>query len=86
MHNVSEILSAVTLLTLIEEGVDVMFLRRTREERQRQHEEGYKQAMQEFSEWNTRRLEAEAQGEAFTEPPPGNDTVKPTKKKRFIFF
>ena len=90
MHNVSEILSAATLLTLIEEGIDVMFLRRTREERQRQHEEGheegYKQAMQEFSEWNTRRLEAEARGEAFTEPPPGNDTVKPTKKKRFIFF
>ena len=86
MHNVSGILSAATLLTLIDEGIDIMFLRRTREERQRQHEEGYKQAMQEFSEWNNRRLEAEARGETFTEPPPGKDTVKPEKKKRFIFF
>ena len=86
MHNVSEILSAATLLTLIDEGVDIMFLRRTREERQKQREEGYQQAVQEFSEWNTRRLEAEARGETFTEAPPGNDTVKSEKKKRFIFF
>ena len=86
MHNVSEILSAATLLTLIDEGVDIMFLRRTREERRKQREEGYQQAMQEVSEWNNRRLEAEARGEPFTEPPPGNDTVKPQKKKRFIFF
>ena len=86
MHNVSEILSAATLLTLIDEGIDIMFLRRTREERRKQREEGYQQAMQEVSEWNTRRLEAEARGETFTEPPPGNDTAKPQKKKRFIFF
>ena len=63
-----------------------MFLRRTREERRKQREEGYQQAVEEFSEWNTRRLEAEARGEAFTEPPSGNDTGKPEKKKRFIFF
>ena len=31
-------------------------------------------------------LEAEARGEAFTEPPPGHDSLKPRKKKRFIFF
>ena len=83
-HNVSEILSAATLLTLLDEGVDIMFLRRTREERRKQREEGYKQAIQEFSEWNTRRLEAEERGDTFTEPPPGQD-VEP-KKKRFIFF
>ena len=86
MPNVSEILSAAALLTLIDEGVDIMFLRRTREKRRKQREEGYKQGIQAFSEWNTRRLEAEARGETFTEPPPGNDTVKPQKKKRFIFF
>ena len=82
--NVSEILSAATLLTLLDEGVDIMFLRRTREERRKQREEGYKQALQEVSEWNTRRLEAEARGDTFTEPPPGQD-VEP-KKKRFICF
>ena len=85
MHNVSEILSAATLLTLIDEGIDIMFLRRTREERRKQREEGYQQGIQEFSEWNTRRLEAEARGEAFTEPP-GHNSLKPQKKKRFIFF
>ena len=84
VHNVSEILSAATLLTLLDEGVDIMFLRRTREERRKNREEGYKQAIQEFSEWNTRRLEAEARGDTFTEPPPGQDAEP--KKKRFIFF
>ena len=62
-----------------------MFLRRTREERRKQREEGYQQAIQEVSEWNTRRLEAEACGETFTEPP-GHDSLKPRKKTRFIFF
>ena len=84
VHNVSEILSAATLLTLLDEGVDIMFLRRTREERRKNREEGYKQAIQEFSQWNTRRLEAEARGNTFTEPPPGQDVAP--KKKRFIFF
>ena len=84
VHNVSEILSAATLLTLLDEGVDIMFLRRTREERRKQREEGYKQAIQEVSEWNTRRLEAEERGDTFTEPPPGQDVE--SKKKRFIFF
>ena len=56
-----------------------MFLRRTREERRKNREEGYKQAIQEFSEWNTRRLEAEERGDTFTEPPPGQD-VEPKKK------
>ena len=86
MHNISEILSAATLLTLIDEGVDIMFLRRTREERKKNREADYEQALFEVTEWNNRRLEAEARGEAFTEPPPGKDTVKPQKKKRFIFF
>ena len=33
-----------------------MFLRRTREERRKNREEDYKKALQEVSEWNTRRL------------------------------
>ena len=86
MHNISEILSAATLLTLIDEGIDIMFLRRTREERKKNREADYEQALSEVTEWNNRRLEAEARGEAFTESPPGKDTVKPQKKKRFIFF
>ena len=85
MHNVSEILSAATLLTLLDEGVDIMFLRRTREERRKNREEDYKQALQEVSEWNDRRLAAESRGETFTEPPPG-ENMENRKKKRFIFF
>ena len=85
MHNVSEILSAATLLTLLDEGVDIMFLRRTREERRKNREEDYKQALQEVSEWNNRRLQAESRGETFTEPPPG-ENMENRKKKRFIFF
>lgn len=85
MHNVSEILSAATLLTLLDEGVDIMFLRRTREERRKNRQEDYKQALQEVSEWNNRRLQAESRGETFTEPPPG-ENMENRKKKRFIFF
>ena len=71
VHNVSEILSAATLLTLLHEGVDIMFLRRTREEWRKQREEGYKQAIQEVSEWNTRRLEAEERGTHLQNHHPG---------------
>ena len=46
-----------------------MFLRRTREERRKQREEGYQQAVQEFSEWNTQRLEAEARAEPLQSHP-----------------
>lgn len=49
-------------------------------------EQGRQEAYQEVSDWNSRRLEAEARGEPFTEPPPGHDSLKPKKKKRFIFF
>ena len=33
--------------------------------------EGQQQVYREIAEWNRRRREAEAQGEKFTEPPPG---------------
>ena len=49
-------------------------------------EQGRQEAYQEVSDWNSRRLEAEARDEPFTEPPPGHDSLKPKKKKRFIFF
>ena len=75
----------ITSVTALDEGVDIMFLRRTREERRKNREEDYKQALQEVSEWNTRRLESEARGEPFTEPMPGYDLPK-RKKRRFLFF
>ena len=85
MHNVSEILSAATLLTLIDEGVDIMFLRRTREERRKQRAEGYQQAVQEFSEWNTRRLEAEARGRNHLQNHPPEMIPENPKRKNASF-
>ena len=84
-NNVSNVLSAATLLTLFDEGVDLMFLRRTREERRKNRQQDYEQALQEVEQWNTRRLDAEVRGESFTEPPPGQNLQK-RKKRRFIFF
>ena len=86
--NVSNILSAATLLTILEEGISLMFYRirlALKEEREIK-EQGRQEAYQEVSDWNSRRLEAEARGETFTEPPPGHDSLKRKKKKRFIFF
>ncbi len=88
LGNVSNILSAATLLTILEEGISLMFYRirlALKEEREIK-EQGRQEAYQEVSDWNRRRLEAEARGETFTEPPPGHDSPKPKKKKRFIFF
>ena len=88
LGNVSNILSAATLLTILEEGISLMFYRirlALKEEREIK-EQGRQEAYQEVSDWNNRRLEAEARGEPFTEPPPGHDSLKPKKKKRFIFF
>ena len=88
LGNVSNILSAATLLTILEEGISLMFYRirlALKEEREIK-EQGRQEAYQEVSDWNSRRLEAEARGETFTEPPPGHDSLKPKKKKRFIFF
>ena len=88
LGNVSNILSAATLLTILEEGISLMFYRirlALKEEREIK-EQGRQEAYQEVSDWNRRRLEAEARGETFTEPPPGHDSPKSKKKKRFIFF
>ena len=88
LGNVSNILSAATLLTILEEGISLMFyrIRLALKEESEIKEQGRQEAYQEVSDWNRRRLEAEARGETFTEPPPGHDSLKPKKKKRFIFF
>ena len=88
LSNVSNILSAATLLTILEEGISLMFyrIRLAFKEEGEIKEQGRQEAYQEVSDWNSRRLEAEARGETFTEPPPGHDSLKPRKKKRFIFF
>ena len=41
--------------------------------------EGIAQAYQEIAAWNTRRLEAEAKGLPFDEPPPSNGAAPPPK-------
>ena len=81
MGNVSNILSGATLLTILEEGISLA-LKEEREIKEQGHQEVY----QEMSDWNRRRLEAEARGRTFTEPPPGHDSLKPRRKKRIIFF
>ena len=88
LSNVSNILSAATLLTILEEGISLMFyrIRLAFKEEGEIKEQGRQEAYQEVFDWNSRRLEAEARGETFTEPPPGHDSLKPRKKKRFIFF
>ena len=48
-------------------------------------EQGRQEAYQEMSDWNSRRLEAEARGETFTEPPPGHNSLKPRKKNASSF-
>ena len=42
-------------------------------------EQGMAQAYQEIAAWNTRRLEAEAKGLPFDEPPPSNGAAPPPK-------
>ena len=79
-RNVSKIMSAATMLTIFEEGGDIMFqrirdtLKKERqwkaEGREEGREEGRAEAYREVAEWNRRRMEAEARGEKFTEPPP----------------
>ena len=62
--NISKILSAATMLTLFEEGIDT--LKKEEQLIAKAKDEVYK----EVSEWDQRRKQAEALGETFTEPPP----------------
>ena len=77
VRNISKIMSAATMLTIFEEGGDIMFqrirdtLKKERQWKAEGREEGREEAYREVAEWNKRRLAAEARGEKFTEPPPG---------------
>jgi len=83
-RNISKIMSAATMLTIFEEAIDIMF-QRIRDTLKRERElkaqisaeameagraEGRAEVYREVAEWNQRRIEAEARGEKFTEPPP----------------
>ncbi len=82
--NISQILSAATMLTIFEEAIDIMF-QRIRDTLKKERElkaqvsaearaegkaEGRAEVYQEVAEWNRRRMAAEARGEEFTEPLP----------------
>lgn len=83
-RNMSAIMSTATMLTIFEEAIDIMFqrirdtLKRERElkaqvsaeAREEGREEGRAEVYREVTEWNRRRMAAEARGEKFTEPPP----------------
>ena len=79
-RNMSGIMSTATMLTIFEEAIDIMF-QRIRDTLKRERElkaqvsaeakaEGRAEVYREVAEWNRRRMEAEARGEKFTEPPP----------------
>ena len=79
-RNTSGIMSTATMLTVFEEGIDIMF-QRIRDTLKKERElkaqvsaeakaEGKAEVYREVAEWNNRRMTAEARGEKFTEPPP----------------
>ena len=70
--NISKILSAATMLTLFEEGIDIMFqrIRDTLKKEEQLIAKAKDEVYKEVSEWDQRRKQAEARGETFTEPPP----------------
>lgn len=79
-ENISKIMSAATMLTILEEGIDIMFQRirdTLRKEKQLIAEVTAEvtakvtdEIYQEIAEWDQRRRQAEARGEPFTEPLP----------------
>ena len=75
-ENISKIMSAATLLTILEEGIDIMFQRirdTLKKEKQLIAEakaEGKAEAYREMAAWDERRRHAESRGEPFTEPLP----------------
>ncbi len=83
-RNMSGIMATATMLTIFEEAIDIMF-QRIRDTLKRERElkaqisaearaegraEGRAEVYREVAEWNQRRIDAEARGEKFTEPPP----------------
>ena len=74
--NISKIMSAATMVTIFEEGIDIMFQRirdsLKREERliAKAKTEAKNEVYKAVADWDERRKQAEARGEPFTEPPP----------------
>lgn len=69
--NVSNILSAATLLTIFEEGLDLMLFRRTREERAKLKEE--KRELEEL-----KKSVSTPQNQKSASPQPNNESSKPS--------
>ena len=59
--------------TYLEDMLKKRRARQTAEARERGFEKGRAELSAEIREWNARRLEAQAKGEPFDEPPPGLD-------------
>ena len=70
--NISKIMSAATMLTILEEGIDIMFqrIRDTLKKEEQLIAKAKDEVYQEIEEWDRRRKQAEERGESFTEPPP----------------
>ena len=83
--NISKIMSAATMLTILEEGIDIMFQRirdTLKKEKQLIAEVTAKaqdKVYQEVADWDQRRKQAEARGEPFTEPPPASPKKRSKK-------
>ena len=77
-YNISKIMSAATMLTILEEGIDIMFqrIRDTLKREEQLISKAKDEVYQEIADWDKRRKQAEARGEPFTEPPPA-----PPKKR-----
>lgn len=77
-YNISKIMSAATMLTILEEGIDIMFqrIRDTLKREEQLISKAKDEVYQEIADWDKRRKQAEARGEPFTEPPPA-----PSKKR-----
>ena len=70
--NISKLLSAATMLTLFEEGIDIMFqrIRDSLKREERLIAKAKNEVYKEVADWDQRRKQAEARGVPFTEPPP----------------
>lgn len=70
--NISKIMAAATMLTIFEEGIDIMFqrIRDTLKKEEQLIAKAQDEVYQKVAEWDQRRKQAEARGEPFTEPPP----------------
>jgi len=71
-------MSAATILTIFEEGIDIMFqrIRDTLKKEERLIAKAKGEVYKEIEDWDQRRKQAEARGEPFTEPLP-----TPAKKR-----